>query len=138
MITVFPLTRGLITISKKIELVLENFKRCDIIISKIIEIDNKDEISMLLKDTFKALADPVRRDILLTLRDHSLTVGEIVDQYNLSNSTISYHLSILKKVDLIIEKRYKNFIYYEINVSVFEDIMLWVTQFVGDDKNNEE
>lgn len=93
---------------------------------------------MALKNTFKALSDPVRRDILLTLRNNSLTVGEIVEKYNLSNSTISYHLSILKKANLVIEKKYKNYIYYEVNVSVFEDMMVWITQFVGGGEQNEK
>ena len=93
---------------------------------------------MALKNTFKALSDPVRRDILLTLRNNSLTVGEIVEKYNLSNSTISYHLSILKKANLVKEKKYKNYIYYEVNVSVFEDMMVWITQFVGDGEQNEK
>ncbi|MFS9328391.1 autorepressor SdpR family transcription factor [Streptococcus anginosus] len=93
---------------------------------------------MALKNTFKALSDPVRRDILLTLRNNSLTVGEIVEKYNLSNSTISYHLSILKKANLVKEKKYKNYIYYEVNVSVFEDMMVWITQFVGGGEQNEK
>ena len=93
---------------------------------------------MALKNTFKALSDPVRRDILLTLRNNSLTVGEIVEKYNLSNSTISYHLSILKKANLVKEKKYKNYIYYEVNVSVFEDVMVWITQFVGGGEQNEK
>ena len=93
---------------------------------------------MALKNTFKALSDPVRRDILLTLRNNSLTVGEIVEKYNLSNSTISYHLSILKKANLVKEKKSKNYIYYEVNVSVFEDMMVWITQFVGGGEQNEK
>ena len=76
--------------------------------------------------------------ILLTLRNNSLTVGEIVEKYNLSNSTISYHLSILKKANLVKEKKYKNYIYYEVNVSVFEDMMVWITQFVGGGEQNEK
>jgi len=82
-------------------------------------------------NTFKALADPVRRDILLTLKEKSLTVGEIVERYDLSNSTISYHLSLLKKANLITERKYKNFIYYDINISVFEEIIIWLSQFRG-------
>ncbi len=92
---------------------------------------------MSLPDTFKALADPVRRDILMTLKKQKLSVGEIVDKYNLSNSTISYHLSLLKNAGLVIEKKYKNYIYYEINITVFEDIMIWVTQFVKKESENE-
>lgn len=82
-------------------------------------------------NSFKALADPVRRDILLTLKEKSLTVGEIVERYDLSNSTISYHLSLLKKANLITERKYKNFIYYDINISVFEEIIIWLSQFRG-------
>jgi len=87
-------------------------------------------------NTFKALGDPVRRDILLTLKEKSLTAGEIAKKYNLSNSTISYHLSLLKKADLITERKYKNFIYYDINISVFEEMIMWLSQFKG--ANDEE
>jgi ArsR family transcriptional regulator len=88
-------------------------------------------VNVSFPNTFKALADPVRRDILLTLKEKSLTVGEIVERYDLSNSTISYHLSLLKKANLITERKYKNFIYYDINISVFEEIIIWLSQFRG-------
>ncbi|SFE61868.1 Helix-turn-helix domain-containing protein [Peptostreptococcaceae bacterium pGA-8] len=91
---------------------------------------------MSFPNTFKALGDPVRRDILLTLKEKSLTAGEIAEKYSLSNSTISYHLSLLKKADLITERKYKNFIYYDINISVFEEMIIWLSQFRG--VNNEE
>ncbi len=81
--------------------------------------------------TFKALADPVRRDILLSLKQKSLTAGEIAEKYDLSNSTISYHLSLLKKAELVTERKYKNFIYYDINISVFEEVIIWLSQFQG-------
>ena len=80
---------------------------------------------------FKALADPVRRDILLSLKQKSLTAGEIAEKYDLSNSTISYHLSLLKKAELVTERKYKNFIYYDINISVFEEMIIWLSQFQG-------
>lgn len=83
------------------------------------------------KETFKALADPVRRDILLMLRNGKLSAGEISNAFDMTNTTISYHLSQLKKADLIIESKYKNFIYYELNTSVFEEVMLWFSQFGG-------
>ena len=82
-------------------------------------------------NTFKALADPVRRDILLSLKQKSLTAGEIAEKYDLSNSTISYHLSLLKKAELVTERKYKNFIYYDINISVFEEMIIWLSQFQG-------
>ena len=90
---------------------------------------------MCFESTFKALADPVRRDILVSLKEKSLTAGEIADKYELSNSTISYHLSLLKKADLISERKYKNFIYYDINISIFEEAIMWLSQFKGDKKN---
>lgn len=86
-----------------------------------------------LPNIFKALSDPVRRDILLMLRQkRKLSAGEIVAEFNLSNATISYHLSILKRADLIFETRYQKYIYYEINTSVFENAILWLTQFRED------
>lgn len=92
---------------------------------------------MSFPDTFKALADSVRRDILVTLKEQSLTAGEIAEKYDLSNSTISYHLSLLKKADLITERRYKNFIYYDINLSVFEEVIMWLSQFRGEEETRE-
>lgn len=80
-------------------------------------------------ETFKALADPVRRDILLMLRDGRKSAGEIASAFELTGATVSYHLSQLKKAELVFESREKNYIYYELNVSVFEEIMLWLTQF---------
>ncbi|ASV66823.1 autorepressor SdpR family transcription factor [Cytobacillus sp. FSL W7-1323] len=90
-------------------------------------------------DTFKALSDPVRREILVLLKDKKLSAGEIGKHFEMTGATISYHLSQLKKADLILESKYKNFIYYELNISVFEEIMLWFTQFGGkeNDKKNE-
>jgi len=82
-------------------------------------------------ETFKALSDPVRREILVMLRDGKMSAGEISERFNMTGATISYHLSQLKKAGLIFESKYKNFIYYEINISVFEDVMLWFTQFGG-------
>ena len=87
-------------------------------------------------ETFKALSDPVRREILLILKGGKLTAGEIAEKFDLTNATVSYHLSILKKADLLFETKVKNFIYYEINVSVFEEIMLWLSQFGGNENEN--
>lgn len=78
----------------------------------------------------KALGDPVRRDILLKLKQNrKMSAGEIASEFDLTNATISYHLSILKNADLIFETRYQKYIYYEINVSVFEDVVMWLVQF---------
>ncbi len=84
---------------------------------------------MAFQDTFKALSDPVRRDILLMLKKGKKSAGEIGEKFDMTGETISYHLSILKKADLVCEQRDKNFIYYELNTSVFEEIMLWLKQF---------
>lgn len=80
-------------------------------------------------ETFKALSDPVRRDILQLLKNGKLSAGEIGQHFDMTGATISYHLSQLKKANLIFETKYKNYIYYELNASVFEEIMLWVTEF---------
>lgn len=82
-------------------------------------------------ETFKALSDPIRREILVMLKDGKKSAGEIANEFDMTGATISYHLSQLKKADLVFETRFKNFIYYEINVSVFEEVMLWFTQFGG-------
>lgn len=87
-------------------------------------------------ETFKALSDPIRREILVMLKEGKMSAGEIAEQFDMTAATISYHLSQLKKAGLLFETRYKNFIYYEINVSVFEELMLWLTQFGGVDNEN--
>lgn len=84
---------------------------------------------MSFAETFKALSDPVRRDILVMLRQGKMTAGDIAEQFELTNATVSYHLSQLKKADLLIETRVKNYIFYELNTSVFEEVMLWISQF---------
>lgn len=89
-------------------------------------------------ETFKALADPIRREILVLLREGKMSAGEIGQHFDMTGATISYHLSQLKKAALIFETKHKNYIYYEINVSVFEEIMLWVSQFHGGEKNEKE
>ncbi|WP_349672768.1 autorepressor SdpR family transcription factor [Lacrimispora sp.] len=89
-------------------------------------------------DTFKALSDPARREILLMLRNGRLSAGQIAEKFDMTNATISYHLTQLKKADLVSESRQKNFVYYELNISVFEELMLWLSQFKGKDETDEE
>ena len=79
-------------------------------------------------ETFKALGDPVRREILLLLRRGRLSAGEIGSHFEMTGATISYHLGILKKAYLVDETREKNFIYYGLNTSVVEEVMLWLSQ----------
>ncbi|MBQ4577019.1 MAG: winged helix-turn-helix transcriptional regulator [Firmicutes bacterium] len=89
-------------------------------------------------ETFKALADPVRRDILTLLRQGRLSAGEIGSYFDMTGATISYHLGILKKAELVFEQREKNFIYYELNTSVVEEVMLWLSDLRGGNENVEK
>ena len=91
---------------------------------------------MSLSDTFKAISDPVRREILEMLRNERKSAGEIAQKFNLTNATVSYHLAQLKKAHLVTETREKNFIFYELNVSVFEEILVWIYKLGG--KENEK
>ena len=84
-----------------------------------------------MNETLKAISDPVRRDILSLLKDGKKSAGEIGEHFNLTGATVSYHLSKLKKADLIAEGKYKNFIYYELNTSVFEDVLSWIYRLGG-------
>ena len=83
-------------------------------------------------ETFKALSDPVRREVLVMLKKGSMTAGDIGQHFDMTGATISYHLSQLKGAGLVSEKRHKNFIIYELNTSVFEEAMLWLAQFKGE------
>ena len=87
---------------------------------------------MAFAETFKALSDPVRREILELLKQGSLSAGEIGSHFDMTGATISYHLKILKQADLIFETKEKNFIYYQLNTSVLEEIMLWISNLKGD------
>jgi len=87
-----------------------------------------------VNETFNALNDPIRREILIILKNNRLSAGDLATKFDISKSTLSYHLALLKKADLIYDTKYKNFIYYEINTSVLEDFFLWwFNQFKGDD-----
>ena len=82
---------------------------------------------MAFAETFKALSDPVRWQILELLKECSMSSGEIGAHFDMTGATISYHLKVLKKADLVFESREKNFIYYQLNVSVLEEILLWIS-----------
>lgn len=83
---------------------------------------------------FKVLSDNQRRDILVMLKDGRLSASEIAERLDVTPQALSYHLKLLKNVDLVMEYKYKNFIYYEINTTVFQDLILWVGQFGGSKK----
>ena len=87
---------------------------------------------MGLPNTLKALADPIRREILNLLKNGPLSAGEIVDHFLVTGASISRHLSVLKEADLIRDRREGKFIYYELNASVLEEIMLWITDLKGE------
>ena len=87
---------------------------------------------MSFAETFKALSDPARREILLMLKNGKMSAGEISSRFDMTGATVSYHLSVLKKADLVFETKQKNFVFYELNTSVFEEIMLWFAQFKGE------
>ena len=83
-------------------------------------------------ETFKALSNPIRRDILTLLKEGRLTAGDISCRFDETGATISHHLSQLKKAELISESKYKNYIYYELNTSVLEEAMLWLKDIRGE------
>ena len=87
---------------------------------------------MGLQNTLKALADPTRREILNLLKQGRLSAGEITEHFDITAAAISRHLSVLKEADLIWDSRDGKFIFYELNTSVLEEIMLWLTQLKGE------
>jgi len=91
---------------------------------------------MAFADTFKALSDPVRRDILNMLKNGRMSAGEIGSNFDMTGATVSYHLNILKKADLVFEEKEKNFVYYSLNTSIVEEVMVWLAGLRGD--NNEK
>ena len=90
---------------------------------------------MAFADTFKALSDPARREILELLKKGPLSAGEIGAHFDMTGATISYHLKILKQADLVFESKVKNYIYYQLNTSVLEEIMLWISTLKGGDSD---
>jgi len=85
-----------------------------------------------LQNTLKALADPIRREILNLLKNGKMSAGEIADHFPVTGASISRHLSVLKDADLIRDTREGKFIFYELNASVLEEIMLWISDLKGD------
>ena len=83
---------------------------------------------------FKVLADAQRREILVMLKGGRMSAGEIAEALNITPAALSYHLKQLKGAELVIEYKQKNFIYYEINATVFEELILWIKQFGGNNK----
>jgi DNA-binding transcriptional ArsR family regulator len=94
------------------------------------------ENKMGLQNTMKALSDPIRREILNLLKNGRMSAGDIVERFEVTGASISRHLSVLKDADLIRDTREGKYIYYELNASVLEEILLWIADLKGEDKND--
>lgn len=93
---------------------------------------------MSFAETFKALSDPVRRDILQMLKKGRMSAGDIGSNFDMTGATVSYHLKILKKADLVWETKEKNFVFYELNTSMLEELMLWISDLKGVNNDDKE
>lgn len=87
---------------------------------------------MALQQTLKALADPIRREILNMLKEKRMSAGEISEKFSVTGASISRHLSVLKEADLIRDTREGKYIFYEINVTVLEEALLWLSDLKGE------
>ena len=92
---------------------------------------------MSLQLTLKALSDPIRREILNLLKSGPLAAGNIAARFDVTGAAVSRHLSVLKDADLIRDKRDGKFIFYELNASVLEEIMLWIANLKGVEEHDE-
>ena len=86
---------------------------------------------MGMSETLKAISDPVRREILEMLKEGKKTAGEIASRFELTAATVSYHLATLKKAGLVAETKYKKYIFYDLNLSVFEQVLIWIKGLGG-------
>lgn len=86
---------------------------------------------MGFQETFKALSDPTRREILRLLRDRAKTAGEIGSHFDMAGATISHHLSVLREAGLISDRRQGKYIYYELNLSVLDELTGWIASLRG-------
>ena len=93
---------------------------------------------MSLQNTLIALSDPIRRDILNLLKQGRMSAGDISSRFDVTGASISRHLSVLKEADLIRDTREGKFIYYDLNASVLEEILLWISELKGEDHHEKE
>ena len=93
---------------------------------------------MGLQKTMRALSDPIRREILNLLKAGRMSAGDIVDRFDVTGASISRHLSVLKEADLIRDKREGKHIYYELNASVLEEILLWIADLKGETHHDQK
>lgn len=91
---------------------------------------------MGIQNTLRALADPIRREILNMLKSGRMSAGDICGHFDVTAASISRHLSVLKEADLIRDTREGKYIFYELNTSVLEEVMLWMSQLKGENDND--
>ncbi|MFQ9713223.1 MAG: autorepressor SdpR family transcription factor [Lachnospira eligens] len=89
-------------------------------------------MNVSMQDTLQALADPTRREILNLLKQSRMSAGEISNHFSISGAAVSRHLSVLKEADLIRNEREGKYIYYELNATVLEEILLWISELKGE------
>lgn len=92
---------------------------------------------MALHDTLRALSDPTRREILNLLKKGTMSAGDLAAKFDMSAAAVSRHLAVLKEADLVRDKRDGKFIYYTLNASVLDEILLWLKDLKGDENNVE-
>ena len=92
---------------------------------------------MSLQNTLRALSDPIRREILNLLKKGRMSAGDIADHFDVTGAAVSRHLSVLKDADLIRDERDGKFIYYDLNASVLEEILLWIADLKGEENNDQ-
>ena len=90
-----------------------------------------------MQETFKALSDPTRREILELLKERRMTAGEIASHFQMTNATVSHHLAVLRKADLISDDRDGKYIYYELNMSVFSEMLGWALGFAKEKESGD-
>ena len=90
---------------------------------------------MSMQDTLQALADPTRREILNLLKQSRMSAGEISNHFSISGAAVSRHLSVLKEADLIRNEREGKYIYYELNTTVFQEVLSWMHSLMEEDKH---
>ena len=93
---------------------------------------NEGGMNVSMQDTLQALADPTRRKILNLLKQSRMSAGEISNHFSISGAAVSRHLSVLKEADLIRDEREGKYIYYELNATVLEEILLWISELKGE------
>ena len=99
-------------------------------------LNESEVLKTAMQKTLRALADPIRREILNLLKTGRMSTGDITEKFNVTGASVSRHLSVLKEADLIRDTREGKFIYYELNTSVLEEIMLWISGLKGDCNND--